>query len=287
MVLDIFEPEVKNLVDPAAELEKLADGFQFIEGPVWDRTGQQLFFSDIPANTMYRFSAEKGVEVHRKPSNFSNGLAIDGAGRLIACEHSTRRLTREGKDGIEVLVERYDGKRLNSPNDVIVIDDGSLIFSDPHYGLMEGIGGPAEAELSFRGVYRLVPGEEPLLLVDDFEAPNGLALTADGTQLYIDDTIRGHIRLFAVGDDWKLSGGDLFIELKGEQDGAPDGMKLDARGNIFCTGPGGVWICSPAGTPLGRICVPEVTANLAWGEGGCLYMTSSTSLYRLQCKTEG
>jgi gluconolactonase len=290
MVLEVYESEAKNLVDSTAALERLADGFQFTEGPVWHGPDQCLFFSDIPANTMYRYSVANGIEVYRKPSHFSNGLTLDGAGRLLACEHQRRRVSRTGPDGVETVVDHYQGKRLNSPNDLIVARDGSILFTDPHYGLLDGLGGPGEQELAFRGVYRIAPGaQEPTLLIDDFAAPNGLALTADGRRLYVDDTIQGHIRAFDVRDDWTLAGGAVLVELRGEEPGAPDGMKLDAEGRLYCTGPGGIWLCSPNGVVLGRIRTPEVAANLAWGDAdGCtLYITASTGLYRLRCRIGG
>jgi gluconolactonase len=290
MVLEVYEAEAKNLVDPTAVLERLADGFQFTEGPVWHVREQCLFFSDIPANTMYRYRGASGVEVYRKPSHFSNGLTLDGVGGVLACEHQSRRVSRTGSSGVETIVDRYQGKRLNSPNDLIVAHDGSILFTDPHYGLMDGLGGPGEQELTFRGVYRIAPrAKEPTLLIDDFTAPNGLALTADGRRLYVDDTIQGHIRAFDVGDNWTLTGGAVLVELRGEEPGAPDGMKLDSEGRLYCTGPGGIWLCSPSGVVLGRIRMPEVTANLAWGDAdGCsLYMTASTGLYRLRCQIGG
>ncbi|MEE8567041.1 MAG: SMP-30/gluconolactonase/LRE family protein, partial [Anaerolineales bacterium] len=216
--------------------------------------------------------------------------AFDNDGRLIACEHRTRRISRSAGDAISVVVDRYQGKRLNSPNDVIVAKDGSILFTDPLYGLRDGLGGPGEQEISFQGVYRVAPGaNEPTLLVDDFEAPNGLALSHDETILYIADTIRRHIRTFKVGDDWTLSGGDILVELKGEEEGKPDGMKLDVKGNIFSTGPGGIWICNPDGDILGRIKIPEKTSNLAWGgtDYSSLYVTASTGLYKIRCLTSG
>lgn len=290
MVLEVYEAEAQTVVDPNARLEQLADGFQFTEGPVWHVREQCLFFSDIPANTLYRYSPTAGVTVHRQPSHFSNGLTLDGAGQLLACEHQARRVSRAGTNGVETVVAHYQGKRLNSPNDLIVASDGSILFTDPHYGLLDGLGGPGEQELPFRGVYRLAPGAtEPTLLVDDFVAPNGLALTADESRLYVDDTIHGHIRVFDVRDDWTLAGGEVLVEMQRDDPGVPDGMKLDSAGRIYCTGPGGIWICSPAGVVLGRIRTPEVAANLAWGDadGHTLYITASTSVYRLRCQVSG
>jgi gluconolactonase len=285
MTLEIYEPEATNLIDASANLEQLVSGFQFTEGPVWHQGNQCLYFSDIPANTLYRYSAVDGVTVERKPSHFSNGLTLDHAGQLLACEHQHRRVSRTGPDGVSTVVDRYQGKRLNSPNDLVVARDGSILFTDPHYGLLAGLGGPAEAELSFRGVYRIVPGAtEPTLLVDDFAAPNGLALSAGEQTLFVDDTIHGHIRSFQVNADWTLAGGEVLVDLQAAEPGAPDGMTLDAAGNLYCTGPGGIWLCSPAGVVLGRIRIPEVAANLTWGDddGRTLYITASTSIYRLR-----
>jgi sugar lactone lactonase YvrE len=290
MSIQIFVSDMETLIKPTADLIRLADGFVFTEGPLWDPSSQSLFFSDIPADTIYRFSDLQGVEIFRKPSNFANGLAFDHDGRLIACEHRSRRISRSAGDTINVVVDRYQGKRLNSPNDVIVAKDGSILFTDPLYGLRDGLGGPSEQELSFQGVYRVAPGaNEPTLLVDDFEAPNGLALSHDETILYIADTIRRHIRAFNVRDDWTLSGGDILVELKGEEEGKPDGMKLDVEGNVFSTGPGGIWICTPGGDILGRIKIPEKTSNLAWGDKdySSLYITASTGLYKIHCLTSG
>jgi gluconolactonase len=290
MLLEVYDAAAKNLIDSAATLEKLADGFLFTEGPIWNEAEQCLIFSDIPANTQYRYTNSDGAKVFRQPSHFSNGLTLDQAGRLLACEHQRRRVSRAGANGVETVVDRYQGKRLNSPNDLFVAPDGSIIFSDPHYGLMDGLGGPGEQELAFRGVYRIAPGaNEPTLLADDFSAPNGLALSPDGRTLYVDDSIGGHIRAFAVQDDWSVKGGQVLVELKGEDPGVPDGMKLNVDGTIYCTGPGGVWLIAPTGIVLGRILMPEVTANLAWGDSdGCsLYMTASTGLYRLRCRVGG
>jgi gluconolactonase len=290
MKIEKYDAALDELISPSVELELLVEGFQFTEGPIWDKQNQCLYFSDIPANTMYRFSHEAGMQEYRKPSNFSNGLTLDHDSCLLACEHHTRRVTRTTPNGIEVLAESYMGKRLNSPNDVIVARDGAILFTDPHYGLLDGLGGPAEQELAFKGVYRLVPHSSELtLLVSDFEAPNGLALSIDEKHLYVDDSIRSHIRVFDVNEDWTLSGGTVFAELERDGAGDPDGMKVDCHGNLFCTGPGGIWIFSSNGTKLGRILMPEVTANVNWGDDdGCsLYITASSRVYRLRCITSG
>jgi gluconolactonase len=288
--MNVNQQRVTELVDPGAEAELVADGFVFAEGPVWSFRHSHLTFSDIPGDTMYRWDERGGLHVYRKPSNFSNGLAYDADGALVACEHRTRRLTRETPDGMQTVADAYGGRRLNAPNDVVATPDGSLVFTDPHYGLGEGFGGPAEQEQPVRGVYRIRRGGgEPELLTGDLEGPNGLALTADGRTLYVDDTEHFHIRAFAVGPNWSLSGGEVLVDLPREGEGVPDGLKLDLAGNIYCTGAGGVWICSPAGDLLGLIPFPEVAANVAWGDDDArtLYVTASTGLYRLRCKATG
>jgi gluconolactonase len=288
--MNVIQQRVTELVDPGVEVELLADGFVFAEGPVWSFRDSHLTFSDIPGDTMYRWDEREGVREYRKPSNFSNGLAYDADGALIACEHRTRRVTRETPDGLKTIADTYRGKRLNAPNDVVLASDGSLVFTDPHYGLGDGFGGPAEQEQPVRGVYRIPPGGgEPELLVADFTGPNGLALSPDGVTLYVADTEEFHIRALAVASNWALSGGDVLIDLPREGEGVPDGLKLDLAGNIYSTGAGGIWICSPAGELLGQISVPEVAANLAWGheDAQTLYVTASTGLYRVRCKATG
>jgi gluconolactonase len=288
--MNVIHQRVTELVDPGIEVELLADGFVFTEGPVWSFRDSHLTFSDIPADTMYRWDEREGVREYRKPSNFSNGLAYDWDGALITCEHRTRRVTRETPAGAQTIADTYKGRRLNAPNDVVLAPDRSLVFTDPHYGLGEGFGGPAEQEQPVRGVYRIRPGGgEPELLAADFSGPNGLGLSPDGRTLYVGDTEEFHIRAFAVAPDWTLSGGDVLVDLPREGDGVPDGLKLDLAGNLYATGAGGIWICSPAGELLGQIPVPEVAANLAWGDADArtLYVTASTGLYRARCKTTG
>jgi gluconolactonase len=227
------------------------------------------------------------VSTFRSPSGNSNGLTLDKGGRLIACEHETRRLTRTELDGsVSVLADKYQGKRLNSPNDVIVRSDSSIYFTDPTYGFESR---NSWKELSFNGVYLLTPGGELELLVDDFDQPNGLAFSEDEAVLYIDDTSRCHIRAFDVARDGSLSNSRVLIDMRLPEPGLPDGMKVDHRGNLYCTGPGGIWVIEPEGKCLGRILLPELPSNLAWGDFDwkTLYITACSSLYRLRLTATG
>jgi sugar lactone lactonase YvrE len=277
----------ENIVGDA-QVEKVAGGFQFTEGPVWISEGY-LLFSDIPANIIYKWApGMEHAEVWREPSGHSNGLTLDRVGRLIVCEHD-RRVSRTESDGTVIpLAERFEDKRLNSPNDIVVKSDGSIYFTDPPYGLPEQREGK---ELDFNGVYRLAPDGTLTLLDDSFERPNGLAFSPDESVLYVDDSHRGHIRVFDVLPDGTLANGRVFAAFGKEpgKDGVPDGMKVDLRGNVFCTGPGGVWVFGPEGDLLGKIEPPEIPANLAWGDDDLktLYMTARTGLYRIRVKTGG
>jgi gluconolactonase len=280
-----------RIVPEGAKLERLATGFMFTEGPIWDAANGCLFFSDIPGNKMRKWTPGKGIEVFREPSGKSNGLTLDKKGRLLACEHANRRVSLTEKDGTVVTIaDRYEGKRLNSPNDVVVKSDGSIYFSDPPYGLTAEFGVLGEQELPFQGVYRFSPdGKTLTLLVDDFEKPNGLAFSPDESLLYIDDTDRVHVCVFDVNPDGTISNGRVFAELEGNEEGNVDGMKVDSEGNVYVTGPGGISIFAPSGEKLGRIDMPEVSANMAWGDDdwNSLYITASTSLYKIRLGIEG
>jgi gluconolactonase len=247
-----------------------------------------LLFSDIPANRIYKWTPGKGAPaVFREPSGHSNGLTLDRSGRLLACEHD-RRVSRTEPDGrVVTLADRYRGKRLNSPNDIVVKSDGAIYFTDPPYGLVDQV---EDKELDFNGVFRLEPDGTLILLDDTFERPNGLAFSPDESVLYVDDSHRGHIRAFAVQEDGTLDAGRILAVLdRAGAEGVPDGMKVDVRGNVFCTGPGGVWVFDPDGTLLGTIEPPEVPANLAWGDDDLqtLYMTARTGLYRIRTQSGG
>ncbi len=286
--VETYDNAIRQIVPEKVSVEQIATGFEFTEGPVW--CGDYLLFSDIRRNRIIRLSmCSHGPEVttFRSPSGNSNGLTLDKSGRLIACEHSTRRVTRTEVDGtVSVLAERYEGRRLNSPNDVVVRSDGNIYFTDPPYGLKDL---SVWKELSFNGVYRLAPDGELVLLVDDFDRPNGLAFSPDESVLYIDDTSRSHIRAFDVSMDGNLSNGHVFIDMQSPEEGGPDGMKVDQKGNIYSTGPGGLWVIDPSGKRLGRITLPELPANLAWGDEDwrTLYITARSSIYRLRLAVPG
>jgi gluconolactonase len=277
--------ELKDILAEGAAIEKLAGDLKFTEGPVWRADGH-LLFSDIPADTIYQWTPGQPLKVFRKPCGNANGHTLDRQGRLISCEHSSRRVSRTEKDGtITTLADRYEGRRLNSPNDVVVRSDGSIYFTDPTYGIR-----PDQAELDFRGVYRIGTDGRLTLLVRDFVQPNGLAFSPDEKRLYIADSQVNHIRVFDVQPDGTLTNGRLFADMRSPgKDGAADGMKVDTQGRIFATGPEGVWVFAPDGKLLGKIIPPEVPANVAFGDKDyrTLYMTARTGLYRVRLKTPG
>jgi gluconolactonase len=297
MAVDVKSERLFDLVDREARVEKLATGFTFTEGPLWNKAGRYLLFSDMPADIRRRWTEDEGVVEVANPSNKGNGMTYDADGRLLVCEHATSSLVRMDPDGTgsgrEVLASHYDGNELNSPNDVVVADDGSIYFSDPWYGRMPVFGVERERELGFQGVYRLEPGGgDPQLLVDDFEQPNGLCFSPDESLLYINDTPRAHIRVFDRRPDGTIANGRMFFDNIGSgviEEGIPDGMKCDELGNVYVTGPDGVWVITPEGEHLGVLEVPEVVGNLNWGGDDWkeLYMPSSTSLYRIRMKVTG
>ena len=298
------DPGFDALVPLDARIEKLADGFMFTEGPVWVRRGSgepHLLFSDIPANAIKKWSPSEGVTDFMSPvfegdpgqrsQVGSNGLLLDAEGRLILCEHGNRRVSRIEADGsLTVLVDRYDGKRLNSPNDGVFHSNGWLYFTDPPYGLAGQDEDPTK-ELDFNGIYRLSPEGELELLVSDQTRPNGLGFSADERTLYVANSDGNQKVWFAydVLEDGRLGPGRVFFDVQAETaTGAADGMTVDDDGHLFATGPGGVWVFRPDGTHLGTIQPDEVPANAAWGDdGSTLYMTARTGLYRIRLSTTG
>jgi len=289
----LITPAFEKLMMPGAKIDAIAGGFEFTEGPVWNNEKQHLVFSDIHGDTLYAWS-EKGCDVIRRPSGQANGNTYDLKGRLITCEHRNRRVSRTLEDGaVETLADNYQGKKLNSPNDVICSSTGDLYFTDPPYGLMQPDGSIENGELDFFGVYRFSPRNGSLtLLIDDFIRPNGLLLSRDESQLFIADTELLHIRLFDITEDGTLRNGRIFAELKYENmEGRPDGMKMDTAGNLYVAGGvvGSVWVFDPAGNLIGLIEFPEGPANLAWGgeELRTLFVTARTSVYRLPMNAAG
>jgi gluconolactonase len=296
-----------GIVAADAKLEKLAEGYAWLEGPVWLRRERALLFSDVPNNVIHRYDAESGVSVFLQPSGYtgtapftgsapgSNGLAIDPtSGKLVICQHGDRRVVRIDADGSKtILAERYDGKRLNSPNDAVFRANGDLYFTDPPFGLPQGFKDPGK-ELPMSGVYRLPPGGELTLLVQDLTAPNGLAFSPDGRTLYLSDSDPDRPAWYYYDvreDDGGLENRRLFadaLSFTAGRKGAPDGIKVDREGYVFAAGPGGVYIFAPDGEHLGTIETGVPTANLAFGgDGSMLYITAETTLYRISLQTVG
>lgn len=291
MTVEIRDPRFKDVIGESVDVECLGTGYLFTEGPLWHPVEKHLTFSDMPGDHMRRWTAEAGVVTFRQPSNKANGNAHDRQGRMVTCEHATSRVTRTEADGtITVLASHFEGRELNSPNDVVVKSDGAIYFTDPVFGRREFFGLPREQDLDFQGVYRIAPENGSLsLLADDFEQPNGLCFSLDETQMFINDTPKKHIRVFDVLPDGGLAQGRVWAEVTGDGEGVPDGLKTDSQGNIYCTGPGGIHVFNADATCLGVILLPEKTANFNWGEDDMrtLFTTSSTSVYRLRVKVPG
>lgn len=297
------DPALDRIVPRDAAIEKLAGGFQFIEGPVWVKDGGYLLFSDPNANTIYRWSPDGQVSVFRTKSGYagvdvgayhqpgSNGLTLDAEGRVTVNQHGNRRVIRVERTGaITVLADNYQGKRLNSPNDLVYRSDGTLYFTDPPFGLPKVFDDPKK-ETPWSGVYRLKDGQLTLES-KEFSGPNGLAFSPDERHLYVDnwDVKRKVVMRYDVAADGSLSNGTVFADLTSVPgDIALDGIKVDREGHVFVAGPGGVWIFSAEGKHLGTISPPEHVANMAWGDadGRTLYLAASTSLYRIRLGIPG
>jgi gluconolactonase len=292
MTHSALRSEFESLVDVYAPVGQIGTGFTFTEGPIWHPIDYYLLFSDMPADVRRRWDARGGVAEMKRPSNKCNGMTYDADLNLIVCEHATSSLIRERPDGRrEVLASHFEGQELNSPNDVCVHSSGAIYFSDPWYGRMPVYGVERPRQLGFQGVYRVPPGGgAPKLLVDRylFDQPNGLCFCPEERRLYVNDTVQALIRIFDVDGDGSLSNGRLFATgVRSElEPGAPDGMKCDALGNVWCTGPGGVWVFSPRGELLGKVRIPEQTANLAWGgpDFRTLFLTATHSVYTVPTK---
>jgi gluconolactonase len=297
-----LDPAVDRIIPADAKLEKLAGGFQFTEGPVWHPDGY-LLFSDPNANTIYRWSPEGSVSVYRTKSGYSgvdigayhqpgsNGLTLDRNGLLAINQHGNRRVVRLERPGnLTVLADRYEGKRLNSPNDLVYRSDGTLYFTDPPFGLPKAFDDPAK-ELPFSGVYMVRDGKVTLL-TKELRGPNGIAFSPDERYLYVDnwDLTRKVLMRYEVRPDGTLGAGRVFRDFTAEpEEVALDGIKVDQQGNVYVSAPRGIWILSPEGKPLGRIEPPEHDANFTWGDadGRTLFLTASTGLYRIRLSVPG
>ncbi len=278
-------PAFWNLIDRGAKLEKVAGGFGFTEGPVWDPRGF-LYVSDEEQNKIFRVFPDGRRETVFETGD-PDGSTMDRNHRLITTASVLRALVEVQPDGsYRTLADKYEGKRFNSPNDVVLGPDGALYFTDPTLDLVKG----EKQEIPFQGVYRLGADGSVRLLTRDLAQPNGLAFSPDGHHLYIDDSERRDIRVYDVGGDAVLSNGRLFGKEEGPpKSGVPDGIRVDREGNLYVTGPLGIWVWDPKGNHLGTIVVPEQPANLAWGDADyrTLYITATTSVYRLKTKARG
>jgi gluconolactonase len=303
--IERFDPRFDQLVPRDARVERIAEGFDWSEGPVWDKKGKYLLFSDVPLNTVFKWQDGKGVSVFLKPSGYtgtaaragepgSNGLLMDGQGRLILCQHGDRRVARlEEGAKFTTLVDKYMGKRLNSPNDGAFKSNGDLYFTDPPYGL-RGLNKDPAKELDFNGVYRLSAGDGALTLVTkELTFPNGIALSPDEKTLYVanSDPRKAIWMAFPLKEDGTIGPGRVFADVTSSvpgRKGLPDGMKVDAAGNVFATGPGGILVFAPDGTHLGTFNTGQATANCGWGEdGSVLYITADMYIGRVRLTTKG
>ena len=309
-ILEPKSPGFAALFPESPELEVLAEGFEWSEGPVWLPEQGELLFSDVPENRIHAWSADEGARVWLEPSGYtgslprggepgSNGLALDGSGRLLLCQHGDRRVARlaapldRPEVSFETVASAYDGKAFHSPNDLVVHSSGAVFFTDPPYGLEGGPDGPGR-ELDFQGVYRIDPDGEVVLISRELSRPNGIALSPDESRLYVasSDPDRALWMLFDLSPEGEASGGRLFYDASEkvgeERPGLPDGMAVDHEGRLFATGPGGIWVFTPEGEHLGTVRVPQPVANCAFGgDGSSLFLTADHQLLRLRTKTLG
>ena len=303
--IERFDPALDGLLAPNATIEKLAGGFEWSEGPVWVASGQYLLFSDVPRNVVHIWKEGQPTSDYMFPSGYtgskprggepgSNGLTLDPQGNLVLCQHGDRQVARRGKDGkVTPIAQYYNSRKFNSPNDLVFKKNGDLYFTDPPYGLEKNVDDPAK-ELSFQGVYRVDPSGKVDLLIGDLTRPNGIAFSPNEKRLYVavSDPQQPNIWVYDVDEKGLPLNGRVLFSAKSLLDaggkGLPDGMKVDLKGNLWATGPGGVLIITPEGKHIGTINTGEATANCAWGnDGTVLYITADTYLCRVKTLTKG
>ncbi|MBC8064036.1 MAG: SMP-30/gluconolactonase/LRE family protein [Chlorobia bacterium] len=272
--------DLNQIVEPGSKVEKVSTGYIFTEGPAWRRDGK-LIFSDIPGNKLHVLTGSEAA-VYREPSGNANGNTIGPDGLLYTAHHGTRNVTRTNKDGsVTVVADKFEGKKLNSPNDVVVRKNGDVYFTDPPYGL-----GRNQPELDFRGVFLLRKNGQLVALGRDFTTPNGVVFSPDEKVCYVADTQRHHVRAFDVAKDGLFANGRMFAD---NIPGSPDGMRVDVKGNLYVTAGGGIHVYDPKGAKLGLIEVPENPTNCGWGDKDAktLYITAQKSVYNIRCKIKG
>jgi gluconolactonase len=304
--LQKMDPAFDELIAPDTKIEVLAGGFKWSEGPVWDKANAAILFTDIPNNRVMKWSEKGGLSEYIKPSGFTgtakfdgrepgaNGLAFDAKGVLVLCQHGDRCVAKWVDGKFVQIASKHDGKRFNSPNDLVYHPNGDLYFTDPPYGLPKNMDDPAK-EIPYQGVYRLKPDGTITLLTKEMSRPNGIGFSPDAKTLYVansDNAAAPIIKAFPVKEDGTLGEGKLFFDtmeyVKKKMPGSPDGLKVDSKGNVWATGPGGVWVLNSAGKPLGLISTSVPTANCAFGDdGSTLYITANTELLRVKLKVKG
>ena len=293
-----IDTRFNDIFDLHTKVDQIGTGFTFTEGPLWHPLEQNLIFSDMPGDVRRRWTPSGGIEEIMRPSHMANGMTYDADLNLLVCEHATSSVTRFAPDGTrEVLCSHFEGRELNSPNDICVRSDGAVYFTDPTFGRMEHFGVPRDLEQSFQGVYRLPPGhrpgDEPQLVSDRymFSQPNGLCFSPCERWMWVNDTEQANIRMFDVAENGQLVNGRVFASGIREtgREGVPDGMKTDTNGNVYVTAPGGIWVYDFHGLLLGEIAIPEKPANLHWGgaDWSELFVCATSSVYQVQTRARG
>lgn len=289
--LDVKDASLHRIFDPGSEIETVADGFKFLEGPAWHPHEEHLRFSDILGNSILQWSEAAGISYFERNSHMANGNTYDRAGRFLSCRHASSRVTRRDDVGeAGVIASHFKGKELNSPNDIVVKRDGSVYFTDPPFGREPKVGIPRHCQLDFNGVYRWNPADDTLtLLTTALNRPNGLCFSADERLIYINDSPEYKIYVFDVADDGAIVNGRVFAVTTGDGPGVPDGMKLDSEGNLYCCAQGGLHVYRADGSLLGRLLTPMQTTNFTWGDADLrsIYLTGITTLYRVRTRVPG